>query len=329
MDSVNDLQGNGKSAGDECDEDEYEESEDFDEYDDSEACPFCKRKCEPAGAENCEHCFGFEWDGQIMYSTAFDELETAWNRLLKWVEDREDEHMFLMHDCADLAKRERLAIPWIDRARRCDRQYASARDILDSLDVLRNVERSSTGGMLSGSGGLLYVEDVSEVRNVTRDIMAFLAAAEASIQAGEFYLHEGEPYEEPKRRRLDPWMSRLASYPFVVVHVQTAVYGLWVLRFGARTGEHVHVNPCVLDVPFEGEPFNKRGGLRAAAQRTVLEELKRQTALGGRGMCLVLSSKRAIYVTPDGSMAENVPPAGGVHFDIAPAPPATDTAPTR
>ena len=150
-----------------------------------ERCPICGRLNSPGACDRCQHFFGSDWDGDIIWSDQFDKFEDAWGGLQE-----------LMSDLAESTRKplNKLGKTGLEKASK----IASKKGIKCEFLKLDPVEESAasalrelvefskgrtivTDGMASGSGYSLYLEEPAIVDRLTERIVEFEKLVRAEL----------------------------------------------------------------------------------------------------------------------------------------------------
>ncbi|MFM1920754.1 MAG: hypothetical protein RLZZ303_2388 [Candidatus Hydrogenedentota bacterium] len=122
---------------------------------DCELCPICSRENRCGEGDCCEHFFGLNWDGDIIWSDSYDKFAELWYEISAIV----DECVGEVSDYSVILKRltKGLKLPMSIVGNLVNQ--SSAKDALVEALPFQKGMLYSTDGMASGSGYTLYLKD--------------------------------------------------------------------------------------------------------------------------------------------------------------------------
>jgi hypothetical protein len=124
-----------------------------------ERCPICERLNSPGACDTCDHFFGSYWDGEIIWSKAFDEFSIGWANLSELVHDLEESLGKSWGELLELAKAGQSA----SKLLAVDPSNFNASRALMKLVDFGCGPTIVTDGMVSGQGHSLYIQDSTAV----------------------------------------------------------------------------------------------------------------------------------------------------------------------
>lgn len=131
----------------------------------SERCPICRRLNSPGACDHCQHFYGSFWDGEIIWSNGFENFEKAWNGLVDALCEL-DQNKWSLEKVQQLTATspeqiELLARGWLEE---------SGSPVLVDFIPFDSGPPVITGGMLSGEGYCLYLDDFSRVDSLIEEV---------------------------------------------------------------------------------------------------------------------------------------------------------------
>jgi hypothetical protein len=117
----------------------------------TDRCPICGQLNFVGEADDCEHFFACELDGDLIWNSNYEDFVEVWSVLCDAIEENRG---FTMTRINEASKRLGLPVTWMSGIE----QDASAKDFLYQKFKFQFGETTATDGMLSGEGRLVYHE---------------------------------------------------------------------------------------------------------------------------------------------------------------------------
>jgi hypothetical protein len=133
-----------------------------------ERCPICERPNAPGACDSCEHFFGCCWDGEIIWSSEFDDFEMIWSDLLSKIEEIGSDSPHKLRN----ARRRFKGTDAFSAAFQLAHEEASASEALMKLVDFQHGRTIETDGMLSGSGFSIYLADLAPFQELMETVVA-------------------------------------------------------------------------------------------------------------------------------------------------------------
>jgi len=149
-----------------------------------EYCPICDRLNSPGAVDYCNHYLGSLWEGEIIWSTDFEEFDTVYHacsEIIQTMEEMKGEVNWLDILARDVTH---LGIPE-DYIMVTDiYSYTASRALLELVSFTYGPE-IVTDGMLGGVSYSLYHENSSAIRDVTaiyQKLLNYLSRTASQLQ---------------------------------------------------------------------------------------------------------------------------------------------------
>lgn len=319
--------------------DEFEDEELHDPPE-GERCPICGSWNEPYSlGPTCRHFFALRVDGFFSgggYDSLDEQLQSAMSGLDYAIQDVASCLKDIPPGIVECRNAEDLIT---DEAWRRRVRWTDAMKFVNESPVwwapeyfkMLSVSGCATNGMLSGSAESLYLADRVRFRRFINGAKALANAAErvcgrlaivvereerrskAAMEAAAARNELGLDNLDAACREL-PLIGAGMKPPYLVQRWMPAVYGVFVLLF--NWDRRMHDSYPEFRVQFKGPLRTDEGNLTPEALDAVVEEMRRFVASEHRGICLVLSSEKALYVDHTGGPVESEPPRGTTRFDF-------------